>query len=262
MRVTLHGEQVEGVEPEGVDVAVVALQETRGGFQRRFPIPGAHLHLGLLRDSRRERRVRDRHLVERVQRGGNLPAALHHLDPAHQGLQVSLAFVGVEDFVEPSLRLLRPLAIAVGGSARGWRRAEAEVVVVVLTRRLGRELDPAEQGLGVEGVAPRHAERAFSHPFGAPRVGPARERVEVGAGEQRALVGVALLAMHPVLQSIHALLVHDPRHLVRVDARRDARQGDLAALHQRLQLRDGLRVGTLEDQPERAPERERGVPRP
>ena len=52
----------------GVDVAVVALQETGGGFQRRFPIPGAHLHLGLLRDSRRERRVRDRHLVERVQR--------------------------------------------------------------------------------------------------------------------------------------------------------------------------------------------------
>ena len=173
-----------------------------------------------------------------------------------------LALLGVEDFVEPALGLSRPGAIVLGGSSRGWGRAEAEVVVFVVTRRLGRELDPTEQGLGVEAVAPRHSKRALGHCSGAPGVGPAREGVEVGAREQRALVGVPLLAMHPVLQGVDALFVHDPRHLVRVDARRDAREGDLAAVHERLELRDGLRVRTLEDQPERAPERERGVTRP
>ena len=71
-RVTLDAEQVEGAEPERVDVFGIALQDPLRRLQRRVPVPGAHSHLGLLRDGGYEGGVDDGDAVEGVQRAGHL----------------------------------------------------------------------------------------------------------------------------------------------------------------------------------------------
>ena len=159
-------QQVEHHHPKALDVVRILREDALGGFERRVPVPGGHLRLGLLGGGGREPRMIHRDTLSTSIAADSCPAISNTrtrpisastgalVVPPRASMTASKCFWRVARDASP-----RPPP----SSPWRWAWTAREIVVgvvvvpVVLARARAREFDPSEEGsrVGVVGFASR-----------------------------------------------------------------------------------------------------------